>query len=80
MLVIMIGIGGWIMGGIEEKTGIIVVGCLYKGTGHPSPDRNGYPATGCGREGLEWEKGWREEYEWIAGLASKKNQSLYRGS
>jgi hypothetical protein len=49
MLVIMIGIGGWIMGGIEEKTGIIVVDCLYKGTGHPSPDRNGYPATGCGR-------------------------------
>jgi hypothetical protein len=27
-------------------------------------------------EGLEWEKGWREEYEWIAGLAPKKKSEL----
>ncbi|MDR6406420.1 hypothetical protein J2W57_003260, partial [Chryseobacterium ginsenosidimutans] len=26
--------------------------------------------------GLEWEKGWSEEYEWIAGLAPKKKSEL----
>jgi hypothetical protein len=44
----MIGIGGSLWVGLR-KPGIIVVDCLYKGTGNPSPDRNGYPATGCGR-------------------------------
>ncbi|ALR29030.1 hypothetical protein ATE47_18780 [Chryseobacterium sp. IHB B 17019] len=60
-----------VVNGLIDKAGIVSQLLLPELQEDPSPDRSGYPATGCRRVGGHvTEKQWREEYERIAGNSS----------